>query len=154
MQRKQLNGAPGESRVLIVEDDADISEMLATILEADGHTVDTAANGREALAWLRAPGHRPGLILLDLRMPIMDGVEFRRWQIKDQALADIPVVLLTAELRAGERAAALGVSGFLTKPFELDALLAAVAWYLRGLDRRSAPLAAPPWLRVPEGSLQ
>src|SRR5207248_348981 len=82
--------------VLIVEDDASSREGLADALRAESYTVATARNGREAFAYLRSQG-RPNLILLDLDMPEMDGWEFRDRQLRNPALASIPVVLMTED---------------------------------------------------------
>jgi CheY-like chemotaxis protein len=105
--------------VLIVEDDADIADTLAAILEQRGYRAETAADGAEALARLRH-GPVPSLILLDLMMPVMDGIQFRRAQLAARELASIPVVVLTAD--AGQRPP-LGVAGWLLKPVDLDRLL-------------------------------
>ena len=91
--------------ILIVEDDEDLREMMAQLLALEGFKAETAANGREALAYL-ALGDRPDVILLDLMMPVMDGWEFRRQQVTDPALAAVPVVVLSAVEPA--RAEALG----------------------------------------------
>jgi CheY-like chemotaxis protein len=80
--------------VLIVEDDAGIREELAAILGHEGYEVVTAANGRDALERLHW-GLRPSVILLDLRMNVMTGWEFRAEQQKDAAVADIPVIAMT-----------------------------------------------------------
>ena len=108
--------------VLIVEDDADLREMMAQLLTLEGYQIETVANGREALAYLNeAP--RPDVILLDLMMPIMDGWEFRRRQQDDPALADVPVIVLTALDQAQARAADLNGVDFLKKPLDFDRLL-------------------------------
>ena len=108
--------------VLIVEDDADLREMMAQLLTLEGYQIETVANGREALEYLNdAP--RPDVILLDLMMPIMDGWEFRRRQQGDPALADVPVIVLTALDQAQARAADLNGVDFLKKPLDFDRLL-------------------------------
>ena len=108
--------------MLIVEDDADLREMMAQLLTLEGYHVDTAANGREAFEYLNeAP--RPDVILLDLMMPIMDGWEFRRRQQNDPALADVPVIVLTALDQAQARASDLNGVDFLKKPLDFDRLL-------------------------------
>ena len=84
----------GTKRILVVEDDTAIRESLVEVLRAEGHVVVEAANGMAALEKLRW-GMRPCLILLDLRMGVMTGWEFRAEQKKDSALADIPVVAMT-----------------------------------------------------------
>src|SRR5947208_16254859 len=97
------SGPTTGKRLLVVEDDADVRHALTLFLEGAGHTVRTAANGREALEQLHANG-RPDLIVLDLAMPVMNGWEFRGHQRRDPALADIPVGVLTAAGPGGELA--------------------------------------------------
>jgi CheY-like chemotaxis protein len=110
--------------VLVVDDDRDICEVVQTVLELEGYAVDTAGDGAEALARLRA-GVRPSVIILDLMMPNMNGFQFREAQQQDPELRAIPVVVLSGDGRAAIKAATLGVEG-LRKPVELDVLLDAV----------------------------
>ena len=110
--------------VLIVEDDADIRELLSSVLVLEGYRVVTAADGAEGLEQLRTA--HPALILLDLMMPSMDGWEFRRLQLLDPALAGVPTVILSGDGRLEAKAASLGTS-FLRKPVDLDELLSVVA---------------------------
>mgnify|MGYP000892810154 FL=1 len=112
--------------LMIVEDDADISEALAEALEDHGHTVIVAADGQEALDKLRAAAVLPRLILLDLMMPVMDGWQFRAAQRQDANLAEIPVVLLSAHVDVRRAAGELGAIAWLRKPVDLQALLAIV----------------------------
>jgi CheY-like chemotaxis protein len=105
--------------VLVVDDDPDIRETLREVLEAEGHAVITAPNGRAALAAL-AKGIRPSLILLDLMMPGMSGWELLALLREDRAFADVPVAVLSA---AGGRTSPPGATHFLRKPIELEALL-------------------------------
>src|SRR5690349_23695253 len=93
-----------ETSVLVVEDDFDLRDALVPILEYEGHRVVSAANGKEALERLRTMPP-PSLILLDLMMPVMDGEQFRAQQLRDPALASIPVVIVSAHASAEERAA-------------------------------------------------
>jgi CheY-like chemotaxis protein len=90
----------------------------------EGFRVLTAANGREALATI----HRdlPSLLLVDLIMPVMDGVEFRRAQRQRRAIADIPFVVFTAAGHGSVVAAQLGAEGFLEKPVDTEQLLALI----------------------------
>jgi CheY-like chemotaxis protein len=86
---------PNKSKqVLIVEDDAAIREELTAILEQEGYEIVTASDGRSAIERLHW-GLRPAVILLDLRMNVMTGWEFRAEQRKDAAVADIPVIAMT-----------------------------------------------------------
>jgi CheY-like chemotaxis protein len=117
--------------VLVVEDDADILRAIVQVLEDEGETVRAAENGRVALTMLREPGATlPCVILLDLMMPVMDGWAFRAEQLRDPALAGIPVIVLTADGHALEKAAMMNGANALRKPVELETLLAAVAPYL------------------------
>ncbi len=116
-------------RILVVDDDPDIRETLAELLQEEGYAVTSAAHGGEALLSLRAEP-RPGLILLDLMMPIMDGWQFRAEQKKDPELASIPVVIISATGR-DELVSSLGAAQFLKKPINLEQLLAAVEQHCR-----------------------
>jgi CheY-like chemotaxis protein len=115
--------------ILVVEDDPAIRETLEAVLEDEGYHVRGAANGREALALLRAEAGSPALILLDLMMPVMSGWEFRVEQQHDPVLASIPVVVLSADRDVAAKAAALQVADFLAKPVSLTLLLDAVTRY-------------------------
>ncbi len=118
-----MSGAGG-STVLVVDDDPDICEVTQLTLEAQGYRVLTAGDGTEALALLQR-GERPSLILLDLMMPQMSGAEFRAEQLADPKLARLPVVVLTGDGHAVDKAQALGLEG-LAKPVDLDTLLGIV----------------------------
>lgn len=115
---------PTPANVLIVDDEYDIRETLTEALADNGFKPYAVANGVEALAYLRAQASLPSVILLDMRMPIMDGADFRREQLADPALGSIPVIVLTANLDIRSMAASLGAAGFLRKPVRLDPLLA------------------------------
>jgi CheY-like chemotaxis protein len=108
--------------VLVVEDDLDIREVMRMVLEASGYQVFEAGDGAEALAIARA--HRPGVILLDLMMPGMDGFQFRESQLQDPAIASIPVVIVSGGGAVPQKAAELGVAGYLVKPTDVQSLLA------------------------------
>lgn len=122
-------------RVLVVEDDEAISDAISLLLEDEGHQVTQAADGHTALEALRE-GERPALILLDVTMPVMTGLEFRAEQLRDEDLATIPVVLCTADARSEESARAMGVTEWLRKPLDPIRLLHLVSKY--------AALARPP----------
>jgi CheY-like chemotaxis protein len=121
-----MAAAGSERRILIVEDDVDVRDALVQVLEFEGYRVTSATNGAEALAELRA-GAPPGLILLDLMMPVMDGRQFRVAQLADPALARIPVVVLSADGGVEQKATTMGAAAYLKKPIEVDSLLDVVA---------------------------
>jgi CheY-like chemotaxis protein len=115
--------------VLVVEDDEDIRADLAAILRVKGFSVEEAANGREALARLR-DGARPCVMVLDLMMPVMNGWELRTAMLGEQALAAIPVVVVSGKGRiAPDEEATLAPAAVLVKPFELTELLDLVGRY-------------------------
>lgn len=106
---------PAPRRILVVDDDASIRAGLATLLEAVGHEVFTAADGEEALTILRRD--RADLVVLDLNMPVMDGLTFRLQQLLDPDLANIPVIVLSAaEGDLARELRILGIRSYLTKP--------------------------------------
>jgi two-component system chemotaxis response regulator CheY len=109
-------------RILVVDDDAEIRSVVGEILDYAGYLVISAANGRAALDLVRT--HRPDLILLDMRMPIMDGWAFAS-ELAQQKL-NVPVVVMTAARDAAASAAQIGASASLAKPFDLDQVLAVV----------------------------
>ena len=113
--------------ILIVEDEHDIRAVLTEILEDEGYAVASVPNGLEALMFLQE--HRPQLILLDLGMPVMTGWEFREQQRRDPALADIPVIVMSAIPQLSQTAAALQAANCLDKPIELNSLLGMVEQY-------------------------
>jgi DNA-binding response OmpR family regulator len=113
--------------ILIVDDEAEIRDMLATLLTLEGHAVLTASDGRTALDLARA--HRPSLIILDLMMPIMSGEAFRAAQVADASIAEIPVLVISARHDGDAVAHRLHAVGCLTKPVDFEALGAYVdAW--------------------------
>jgi CheY-like chemotaxis protein len=101
--------------------------MLVAWAEADVPLSLMASNGAEALDVLETAGELPGVILLDMLMPIMNGWQFRRAQLKDARFSSIPVVVLTGGMFAEEAAESMRVSAWLTKPADADSLLAALA---------------------------
>jgi CheY-like chemotaxis protein len=113
----------GAGKILIVEDDRHELRALSEFLERKGYSVIEAQNGWEALDDLRN-GAAVSLVLLDLSMPVMDGWEFLKRQNDDPAIADIPVVALTASPRVPD-----GPKIILRKPIRLDALVAVVNRY-------------------------
>jgi CheY-like chemotaxis protein len=114
--------------VLIVEDDVDTREMLGRFLELEGYQVETAENGQRALDRLDA-GVSACVIVLDLMMPVMDGWQFRQEQIQRAALANIPVIVVSAAGR--DRIERIHADAYLSKPVDLDELLGCVTQLCR-----------------------
>ena len=108
--------------ILVVEDDDATAEWLADVIRREGHQAATAANGRLALDYLRGRP-RPDLILLDMMMPVLDGWQFRARQREDPGLAEIPVIVLSADGSVSQKAATLGAADYLKKPVEIEHLL-------------------------------
>src|SRR3954447_10708463 len=121
---RAVGGPKKMPTILVVDDDPDVRTLLETCLGLEGFDVRTASNGSDAL--MRLHDTLPFLILLDLMMPVMDGIEFRVRQCAQPRYRDIPVVCLSARHDAGQTATSLGLAGFLGKPFDLETLLAAV----------------------------
>jgi CheY-like chemotaxis protein len=108
--------------ILVVDDDPLIQLTVRGILEDEGYTVVSAGDGLEALA--RLADVHPAAILLDITMPRMDGYTFAA-ELERRGLRDgTPIIVLTADGRAPEKAARVGADGYLTKPFMLPTLLA------------------------------
>lgn len=120
----------GPRPVLVVDDDPDILEMLQLFLELEGYEVLTAHDGAEALDVLRRASTLPGLILLDLMMPGVDGGAFRATQIGDPRLANVPVVVMSGAGRLDERVGEMGIAEYLEKPVAAERLLAVVRHHL------------------------
>jgi CheY-like chemotaxis protein len=115
-------------RILVVEDDTSIRELLVELLESEGYSVSSAVNGLEGLKILQAQTN-PDLILIDLMMPVMDGYSFRSEQLKNSKWAAIPTVVMSAEANAKEKMKNFNITAFLSKPVELDTILKTVAKY-------------------------
>lgn len=109
--------------ILVVEDNADIREALMDLLDDAGYTAIGAANGCEALSWLRGGG-RPAVILLDWSMPVMDGRAFLQERQQDSALADLPVIVVSARADLAEH---LRPTPVMKKPVEFGKLLEALS---------------------------
>src|SRR3954463_2951434 len=112
--------------VLVVDDDPDIRDSLREVLEDEGYQVACVSNGREALDYLKVTAPSPCVILLDLMMPVMDGWQFRREQKLDPAIADIPLVVITA---TGKRPVLIDAEERVLKPLDLGRLFEAIERY-------------------------
>src|SRR6266699_2618905 len=119
--------------ILIVEDDPDTREMLSTLLSIEGFHAVVAEDGLEALHLLRTVRHRapdiPCLVLLDLKMPRLSGNEFRRAQLGDPTVANVPVAVMSGGIDLEQRAQALGAVATVANPIDCDLLLDVVRRY-------------------------
>jgi CheY-like chemotaxis protein len=113
-------------KILVIEDDIDIRESLQDFLESEGHHIETAENGERGLELLAKPNANFDLILLDLMMPVMNGVEFRKRQATHPEYSRIPVVVISADNRTREIADTLGLPTCVQKPMNLEDLLGAI----------------------------
>lgn len=117
--------------VLIIEDEDEIRELLAEMLAERGFAVATARNGEEGLRALRS-GPLPGIVLLDLLMPVMDGRKMRAEMLGDPALAGIPVIIMSGAADVQDGSDALAAAHVLIKPVKWPVLLESVEAHARG----------------------
>ena len=119
----------GGARILVVDDERNITELVGAALRYEGFTVDTAATGHEAVE--RVEASRPALVLLDVMLPDEDGFAVLR-RLRDRA-GDLPVIFLTARDATEDKVGGLRLGGddYITKPFSLEELLARVRAVLR-----------------------
>ena len=123
--------------ILVVEDDAIMQKMALKILRSRGFRCELAVTGREAIA--KAAAMHPGVILMDLSLPEMNGWEATRALKADPALAGIPVVAVTAHAMVGDRESAIaaGCAECVTKPYELEELISVVERYIGPAERQA-----------------
>jgi two-component system response regulator ResD len=133
-----VNGSP--TRVLVVEDDATVAEVVVRYLEREGFAVEAVADGRVAVE--RAGCSLPDLVVLDLMLPGLDGLEVCR---RLRAVAPIPVIMLTARGEESDRVLGLelGADDYVAKPFSPRELTARVKSVLRRAQGPLAPVATP-----------
>ena len=123
-------------KILIVEDEANIRELLRLYLEREGYTVLEAENGVEGIKKWKSD--KPDMLLLDVMMPVMDGWEVCR---EIRAESDVPIIMLTAKVETADRVSGLemGADDYIVKPLEMPEVIARV----RAVFRRIAPDDAP-----------
>src|SRR3954469_10143721 len=123
------------TRVLVVEDDPDIAQLVAHYLGKSGFSVDLLTNGRDALASIAA--RAPDVLVLDLMLPQVDGLEICRVVRGNEATAGIPIIMLTARAEESDRIVGLeiGADDYLAKPFSPNELVARVRALVRRAQR-------------------
>jgi len=115
--------------ILIVDDEADLVKVTMFRLKSLGYNVITGVSGKEALGLIK--DNRPDLVLLDLRLPEIDGIDICKAAKADAGLKDIPIVIFTASTnQISEQAKEAGADGFLVKPFESGQLTAILNKFL------------------------
>jgi two-component system, NtrC family, nitrogen regulation response regulator NtrX len=124
---------PGD--ILVVDDEADIVNLVVELLQDEGYKVRSAFNGEMALAAIAQ--QQPAMILMDMYMPQMTGIMLLE-HLKTNGVSDIPVVLMTASPRAAESLLNQGMVDYLAKPFDIDQLLQCVERHLRQPETRSS----------------
>ena len=139
MQDRSAPCAEGDAYVLIVDDDADLCCVLEAALRRCGFAAARAANGREAIRSMTE--RQPAVVLLDLRMPVMDGWQLHAWM--QEQMPAVPVVLMSAYLQHWFPTATPDADGYLRKPFGLDSLIDVVNCFA------SAQSALRCWRRSP-----
>jgi DNA-binding response OmpR family regulator len=127
------------ARVLVVEDNADISDLIRRYLERAGHEVEAIASGGDALP--RARAALPDVVILDVMLPGMDGWQVCQVLRRDAKTSHVPIIMLTARGEEADRVRGLeiGADDYVTKPFSPKELVARVAALLRRIDRRKTP---------------
>jgi CheY-like chemotaxis protein len=130
MNSAAVDRAPDTTRILVVEDDDDVRNVLQELLAEEGYSTAGMPNGRVALEWLRSSPDVPSLILLDLMMPHMDGWEFLVRVDQEATLRKVPIAIMSAHpsVRSAldDPAAPLGAFFLLPKPIDLKRLLAII----------------------------
>jgi CheY-like chemotaxis protein len=128
-------------RILVVDDEPAVLEVVCDVLEEAGHEV--AGIGHPVVTFGLISGMRPDMVLLDLMLPEMDGVELAR-RLRLKGFGDTPMVAMSASTRMLQQAAASGLfHGVLPKPFDIDAVVAAVERCLQTVPQPGSSLAAP-----------
>jgi DNA-binding response OmpR family regulator len=130
MEKKVQASQPGETGpVLVVEDETEMLQVITWVLEEEGLNVRTASNGQEAVD--HAQRQRPSLVVLDMGLPVLSGFGVAE-ELHARHGDEVPILVVTADGRAAEKARHVGAFAYLQKPFNLDDLVAAVHRGLSG----------------------
>ncbi len=111
-------------KVLVVDDDPTIRQLCAEVLSDEGYAVDTASNGQEALVRLERNGIK--VVLIDIMMPVMDGMQLCRILRSREATRNLPIIVMSAATNLANKATEALANSVLVKPFEIDKLLSCV----------------------------
>ncbi len=120
-------------RVLVVDDDEDMQDLLRQALETESYNVTVAQDGLAALEILEQAN--PDLILLDLMMPRMDGSAFAKELHNRGLVPSVPIIVVSADVNAKQKIETMGADGYITKPFDLHRLLDEVAHFMEYLSK-------------------
>jgi CheY-like chemotaxis protein len=122
------------SSILVVDDEYDIAQAIRGILEDEGHEVDVCSNGREALQCVKEQSHDFHLVLIDVMMPYMSGLDLLKQLRTDRRFAKVPVVLMNnTEIKVNQ--SDYQWNGFLRKPFDIQGLLKVVNHFTGGIPQ-------------------
>lgn len=129
-----MNSNPAKRTVLVIEDDLSISNFICSVLQTNGYTPLIAEDGKQAKLMLTS--HCPDLILLDLGLPDIDGVDIIKWV---REWTNVPIIVVSARGREADKVEALelGADDYITKPFGISELIARIKTALRHADRAS-----------------
>ena len=143
--RVMTTPSPTDTTILLVEDEQDLMELLSYNLSREGYQVETAGSGEDGLKCVRAMGGKLDLVLLDLMLPGIDGLEVCRSIKSREATADVPVVMLTAKGEESDivRGLELGADDYITKPFSPRVLMARIQAVLRRAEIAGGRSASP-----------
>jgi CheY-like chemotaxis protein len=132
-KRHDQNKDADQAQIVIIDDEEDLCQLLKLALKMQGYQVAVAHNGEDGLALIRL--HRPAMVVLDIKMPRMNGYQVLARMQQDSTLADISIVVMTSMTNESEKsdeawAADLGVRQFVTKPMDPDVILQAAQKYV------------------------
>ncbi|WP_455142302.1 response regulator transcription factor [Candidatus Hodarchaeum mangrovi] len=125
--------------IFVVDDEEDTVELARMVLEYEGYQVFSASNGEEAIKFLKKSTNKPNLVLLDVLMPKMNGLEVCKWIKNDDRLNTVPVLLFTAKVGKKDRIAGeeAGADAYINKPFSADDLVSLIKMHLEKAKNRA-----------------
>jgi CheY-like chemotaxis protein len=121
--RKNMISKNKKKSIFFIEDDASIREICVFVLEQYGYQVQVAKNGIEAQNLLQKLKTLPNLIILDVSMPVMNGLKFREWQLECLRISQVPTIIMSADTDIKKISQTMRADGFLKKPFDIEDLI-------------------------------